>query len=276
VPDSPNLDAYFHRIGYTGPRAPTLQTLRALHLLHTHAIPFENLDPLLNRAVELDLASLERKLLHEGRGGYCFEHDLLLAHILTALGFQVCCHSARVLYNTPEGLIRPRTHMLLLVTLDDENCQYITDVGFGGLTLTGPVRLQLDVEQSTPHEPFKVTALGNEFVLQAFVQQTWKPLFRFDLQKQVQADYEVANWYMATHPQSPFTTNLMTARTTPDRRYSLFNNTLSIHYLDGRTEKRILTTATEIRAVLEGEFRIHLPAGSTLDTALGLVAASNP
>jgi N-hydroxyarylamine O-acetyltransferase len=39
-----DLDAYFERIGYTGTRAPTLDTLRDLHARHPEAIAFENLN----------------------------------------------------------------------------------------------------------------------------------------------------------------------------------------------------------------------------------------
>src|SRR5581483_6802547 len=70
-----DLDAYFRRIGYAGARTPTLQTLRALQALHPQAIAFENLDPLLGRPVNLDLGSLQDKIVHSGRGGYCFEQN---------------------------------------------------------------------------------------------------------------------------------------------------------------------------------------------------------
>ena len=41
-----DLGAYFRRIGYAGGRAATIDTLRALHLLHPQAIAFETLNPL--------------------------------------------------------------------------------------------------------------------------------------------------------------------------------------------------------------------------------------
>jgi N-hydroxyarylamine O-acetyltransferase len=82
-----DLDAYFRRIGYSGDRAPTLGTLRALLLRHTEAIPFENLNPLLRWPVRLDDASLEQKLVRDGRGGYCFEQNGLFLHVLRSLGF---------------------------------------------------------------------------------------------------------------------------------------------------------------------------------------------
>src|SRR5262249_4533777 len=126
----PDLSPYFERIGYTGPHTPTLETLRALHLHHAQAIPFENISPLSGLPVPLDLPSLQRKLLHEGRGGYCFEHNLLLSHVLQTLGFDVTGLGARVLWNAPEGMVRPRSHMVLRVKVGGEF--YIADVGFGG------------------------------------------------------------------------------------------------------------------------------------------------
>src|SRR6185503_9851001 len=44
TPDTIDIDAYLNRIGYGGSRAPTLETLRALHARHAGAISFENLD----------------------------------------------------------------------------------------------------------------------------------------------------------------------------------------------------------------------------------------
>ena len=60
----------------------SLDTLEALHLAHAQAIPFENLDPLLGWPVRLDARSLHRKIVSEGRGGYCFEQNLLLHAVL--------------------------------------------------------------------------------------------------------------------------------------------------------------------------------------------------
>ena len=115
-----DIDAYFERIGYTGDRAPTLDTLRAVHLRHAQTIAFENLNPLLKRPVRLDPASLEQKLIREGRGGYCFEQNLLLRHVLEALGFRVTGLIARVLWYTTETPT-PRTHMVLRVEAEGES-----------------------------------------------------------------------------------------------------------------------------------------------------------
>ncbi|BAS56936.1 arylamine N-acetyltransferase [Leptolyngbya boryana NIES-2135] len=261
-----NLDAYFQRIGYGGSASPTLETLQAIHLHHATTIAFENLTPLLKQPVLLDLKSLEKKLIHDRRGGYCFEQNLLLRSVLIALGFQVKNLAARVLWNLPEGTIMPRSHMLLHVEIDGK--PYLADVGFGGITQTAPLSLTPDIEQKTPHEPFRVIATEQTYILQAKLNGEWKPLYRFDLQEQYLSDYEVSNWYVSTHPNSRFVTGLMAARPDTDCRYSLLNNQLTTHYLNGQTERRILKDVTEFHHVLEDLFRLQLPMTSDLDRVL--------
>src|SRR5581483_10933541 len=72
MPDQFHLDRYLARIGYRGPRAPTLETLSGLQAAHVDAISFEGIDPLLGRPVNIDLASLQAKIVDGRRGGYCF------------------------------------------------------------------------------------------------------------------------------------------------------------------------------------------------------------
>lgn len=268
--DAVDVDAYFQRIGYTGPRADaaSLETLAAIHRLHPSAIAFETLDALLKRPIILTAAALERKLLHGGRGGWCFEQNLLLGRVLQSLGFAITGLAARVLWNRPDGELRARTHMLLLVA-GSAGGPYIADVGFGGLTLTGPLRLVPDIEQATPHEVFRLRhEPDGTYILQVLLGGAWKPLYSFDLQPQLLIDYEVWNWHLCHHPESPFINNLMIARVTPERRYGLFNNRLSVHHLRGASQQTLLTTAAELRETLAEPFNIRLPDDPELDIQL--------
>jgi N-hydroxyarylamine O-acetyltransferase len=261
-----DIDAYFRRIGYSGSREPTLETLRALHAHHPLAIPFENLDSLRRRPVRLDLDSLQRKLVAERRGGYCFEQNMLFSYVLTALGFRVDGLSARVLWERPDD-VRARTHMLLFVQLGEGG--YLCDVGFGGLTMTAPLRLEPDVEQTTPHETFRVRREGRELMSQARVRGEWRTLYRFDLQPQLPIDIEVLNFYVSEHADSPFLTRLMAGRRSGNRTFALRNNQLSVHHLNGPSEQRDLGSVAELRAVLGESFGIDVPADANLDAALG-------
>jgi N-hydroxyarylamine O-acetyltransferase len=268
-----DLDAYCARIGDTGPRTPTLATLQRLHARHVETIPFENLSPFLGEGVSLDLPSLLDKLIRRERGGYCFEHNLLFWQVLNAFGFAVSGLAARVRWNVPDEVVTARSHMLLLVNLHND-C-YIADVGFGGLTLTAPLRLEAGVEQATPHEPFRLIQAADAYTLEVKLAGSWKALYTFDLQPQHLADYEVTSWYLANHPQSHFVTDLIAARPAPDRRHALHNNRYSIHYADGGTERLLLTGVDALKSTLVEAFRVRLPAVAGLDQRLHQLLASS-
>lgn len=76
--DKVSMKAYFDRIGYRGKAEINLETVKALHALHPEAIPFENIDPLVGVPVELSLDRVFKKLVEQGRGGFCFEQNILL------------------------------------------------------------------------------------------------------------------------------------------------------------------------------------------------------
>ena len=253
-----DLPAYLARIGHDGPAEPTLQTLKALHLKHPQAIPFENLDPFTDCPVALDLAALQDKLVRGRRGGYCFEHNLLFMHALQAIGFAVEGLAARVLWNQPPDAITPRSHMLLHVDLGRE--VWLADVGFGGLTLTAPLRLEPGTEQQTPHEPFRMIEIGpGEYRMEAKIGAEWRPLCRFDLQRQYEVDYAVTNHYVSTAPLSHFRLSLLAARVLPDRRLALRNNRFTVHHRDGHSDVRELETVPELIELLEEKFDLVVP-----------------
>ena len=265
-----DLGAYFARIGYEGPATPRLETLCEIHRLHPQAIAFENLNPLMRWPVRLDLRSLQDKLVTQRRGGYCYEHNLLLKRALQEIGFRVVGLAARVLLNQAEDAVRPRTHMLLQVDIDDEI--WIADVGFGGMTLTAPLRLVEQVPQSTPHEPFRLTRLFGDYALQAEVRGGWRTLYRFDLQEQVLPDYELTSWYLSNNPESHFVTTLIAARTQPQRRYALRNTELTVHELNRESVTRSLTSAAELRDVLSETFGVAVPESAKVDERLAQIA----
>lgn len=261
-----DLDAYLQRIGHAGALAPDLDTLRAIVLRHAQTIAFENLDPFLHRPVLLDAQSLQRKLVRGGRGGYCFEQNLLLDRALRALGYRTTGLAARVLWTRPDDAITARSHMLLRVDLDGE--PHLVDVGFGGLTLTGVLRLVPDIEQPTPHEVLRLLRDDGSWRMQACVRDEWKTLYRFDLQRQYLPDYELTSWYLSNHPDSHFVTGLVAARADGSRRYALRGIEFAVHHLDGHSERRTLSDAAELRHVLEQTFRLKLPSDPDPDSAL--------
>src|SRR5688572_22583821 len=264
-----NLEGYFQRIGHSGDTGPTIETLRAFHLLHAQAIPFENLNPFLRIPVVLDIDSLYQKLVLNKRGGYCFEHNLLLAEALKTLGYKVKGLGARVLWNIPEGIVTARGHMLLLIEIDHD--YFIADVGFGGLTLTSPLALKPDLEQNTPHEKFKLIQSADGYVLLANVQDAWKRIYSFGLQENFLIDYEVTSWYLSNHPTSHFVTGLIAALPFEKGRHTLRNNDFATHYLDGSHDRKRFDNVADLRFALETTFGIRLPQVPSIDSSLGRI-----
>jgi N-hydroxyarylamine O-acetyltransferase len=268
-----DIDAYFARLGYDGPAVPQLRTLQRLHALHAEKIPFENLSPFVGEPVRLDLESLQDKLLRRGRGGWCFEQNLLLSYMLEAIGFEVTRLAARVRMNVPPERTTPRSHMLLRVRLPEGD--YIADVGFGGLTLSSPLKLVAGIEQATLLEPNRLVEVDGGYRLEALVGDEWRVLYIFDLARQQVADYEVSNWYLCNHPESMFLKMAVAARCEPSRRLTLRGVRYSEHYPDGRSERGEIRSLAQWREVVEGAFGIRVPDAPNLDERLGKMIAEN-
>ena len=140
---------------------PTKRTLYLLVHLHYTSIPFENLDVFLKPdGVDISLGAIFNKICGSasvchaqerkvgGRGGYCFEHNKLMAAVLLALGYKkVEAKGARVWNDDGEGNgKRPEGppylgHVCLLVTPPRVEETYLVDVGFGRTGLPEPIPL---------------------------------------------------------------------------------------------------------------------------------------
>ncbi len=252
-----DTEAWLRRIGHTGARAPTLAVLTEIVRAQAASIPFENIDVLLGRVPKLDLASLQAKLVTGGRGGYCFELNGLLRAGLLSLGFSVTGLIARVIRGQEPGASGPATHMMLRVDLPEG--PFLADTGFGNQTPTRPLAMTPDIEQTTPHEPMRLLPAGDELVLQARLVETWQTIYRISPRPPLDVDYEVGNWFTATHPNSPFVDNLIVARPGPDgARFTLFNGRVTARDAAGRAERSLLDSPAAIRTELAARFGLAL------------------
>lgn len=267
-----DITPYLDLIRYAGTLAPSSNTLRQLHLRHTQSIPFENLSPLTGMEVRLDIPSLFEKFTTRRRGGYCYEHNTVFQYVLEQLGFNTIGLAARVRLNVPDGVITPRSHMLLLVEANGE--RWIADTGFGGMTLTAPLRFAMDVAQDTPHGQYRLTCESGIYRLEARVKEEWKILYVFDMAPYYPPDYEVANWYVSRHPTSHFVTSLVVARAAKEGRHILHDTQYSFYPLAGEAEKTQICSVNDIKELLENVFHIRTSEAAGLDAKLkALIAA---
>jgi N-hydroxyarylamine O-acetyltransferase len=253
-------DAYFARIGYRGLRTPTLETLNAIVNAHVQTIPFENLDVLLGRPIDLDPGALERKLIHARRGGYCFEQNTLLLTVLGQLGYDVRPLSARVRYQRPREFTPPRTHVFVRVELEES---WLADVGVGAMSSTGVLRLEETGPQITPHETRRLLRENGLVYHQVQLGDAWHDVCEFTLEEMPAIDREVANWFTSAHPASHFKNRLLVARALPNGgRLGLLNRELTVRKRDGSAEHHTVTSPDELLTVLDERFGLKLPAGT--------------
>jgi arylamine N-acetyltransferase len=252
------LAGYFDRVGYPGAAEPTVETLHALVAAHNRSIPFENLDPLMGIPVaDLSAAALTDKLVQRRRGGYCYEQNGLMGYVLAELGFGVERLSGRVVWMNPDGPLPAQTHQVLSVTVPGVEGRFLVDVGFGGQTLTSPIRLEAGPVQQTRHEPYRLREHGEGLLLEAEIRGEWQPLYTFTARPQPQIDLEVGSWYVSTHPKSVFVVGLSAALATDDARWNLRGRHLAIHHA-GDTERIRFDTAAEVLDALTNRFGIDL------------------
>jgi len=211
------LHDYLECVGLPDGGRPDLDTLRRLHEAHVAAIPFENLDILLGQGIHLEPDRLRDKLIARHRGGYCFEQNALFAAVLLESGYTVTAMEARV--RVGATALRPRTHMVLGVELDGQS--WLADVGFGGEGLLEPVPMNGEASAPSAGITHRVVEEGTLRVLQMRQASAWEDQYAFALEPVHPVDFEMANWFTSTHPQSPFVRTLTVQRTTRAVRYVL-------------------------------------------------------
>lgn len=261
-----HADLYLRRLGFTRAPVPTLDTLHLLQLRHTAAFAFETLDTFLHRPVAIDLPTVERKLLLEGRGGYCYELNGLYLALLRHLGFDAEPLTGRVLLGGPQDALPARTHLMVRVRLSRR--EWLSDVGFGGMVPTAPLALDDAGAQPTPHEPFRLDCRSGRYTLRAWVGEAWKPMYAFALEAPAPVDLEVGNWYVSTHPGSPFLGRLVAARTGPFCRHTLRGGSYALHRLGQPSVRRELRTPQAVVGVLQEVFGLQPPSAPGLHAAI--------
>jgi len=279
MPDTQiDLDGYFSRIGYAGSREPTLEVLTAIQFAHATSIPFENLNILFGKGVQLDLPTLRDKIVSCARGGYCFEQNGLALAVLRRLGFDAFGLIGRVRWMLPEDQPAALTHMLIHVTIDGK--AYIYDGGFGGVRLTGVLELVPDLVQQTRHEDHRLVQAGTSYTVQVDLgkqglERNWADVCQFTLEPQSPADYELSSWYTSAHPDSLFVNNLIVERPFDGGRRMIFNDTF-VERLRGCDQTiHTITSVEEMIALLDEHFGLPVSGEEQRDVLARFIGASH-
>lgn len=253
------LDKYLEKIKLAKP-APTAEGLAKLQKAQLSAIAFENIDPLRKVLPNLEPSALCRKILNDGRGGYCLELNGLFGLALEALGFRFEPILARVRMGRAQG--GPRSHLAFLVNI--EKTLWLADAGFGGPGASKPLLLNCEQIQLIDHDVFRLKndAETGETVVEKYHDNDWMALYGFDRAQVQHCDLEAANVLCSTRSQyqfSPFPESLVMSRHTERGRIQLFNRTFT-ETRGYRQSKRTIDTVDNLKATIENDFGIIVSA----------------
>jgi N-hydroxyarylamine O-acetyltransferase len=254
------ITAYLARIGYAGSRAPTVDTLRALHRAHLFAVPFEDLDIHIGRCIVLDREAFFRKIVGERRGGFCYELNGLLADLLASLGFEVSLLSGRVA-RAAGGFGPEFDHLVLLVRAG--GARWIADVGFGRC-FHEPLPLDTPAEHEAEGALYRVAGEGEErHLVSRKPGGEARPEYAFTLAPHPLSDFAGMCDYHQTSPESHFTQKVICSLPTARGRVTLSGRAL-IETDGGERRETPLDGEGAVTAVLAERFGVRLPAALRL------------
>lgn len=224
--DRLDLDAYLARIG-----ARPTDPLDVIHRAHLAAIPFENLDVQLGVEVGVDLPDIQAKLVDARRGGYCYEHGVLLSAALDRLGFPVERRLARI--GDPAVVARPRSHLVVHV-----DGQWLADTGFGS-GLLEPVALVDGLVSRQGAWTFRTVRLDDgSWQLHEQRDGAWQTHYTIPSETTYPADVEVANFATSHRPTSRFVLQVVVMRKDEERLRALIGRRFTVETPAGQVEER--------------------------------------
>ena len=200
-------------------------------------------------AISLEPGALADKILHRGRGGFCYELNGLFARLLQLLDYEVTLLGARV--SGGEAFGPPLDHLVLAVGSPDEG-RWLVDVGFGDHSLY-PLRFEEGIDQDDPAGVFHLHRVDNG---------DWD-LYRGDaLQYRIEShprelsDFEAMCWYHQSSPRSHFTRSVVCSRRSTTGRITLTARRLITTNADKREETEL--SADDLRDTYRSVFDIEL------------------
>lgn len=250
--DSNSLARYFQKTGAKRLEQLDYNFLKHLQRTHLETFAFEGCNPLLGQRVTLKPEDLIDKFLNHPRGGYCFEQNLFLKDVLKSLGFEANTYLGRVIESNSDF---GRTHLVNVVNIKSD--LYLVDVGFGGYNSPEPLLIQDGYILETNLNQYRIKQVESTYFFQGWIHEDWIDLYSFDFNIYTFGDYEVANWYTSTNPNTTFTQNLNIAIIDGDFRYNLKNNIFSILKSGHLVKKEILQNFDHLQEILELYFKIN-------------------
>lgn len=219
-------------------------------------MPFENLEIFRERRCpSLEPEDLFRKVVEQGRGGYCFELNKLFYLLLRELGYDCRCAAARILYRRTDP--RPLSHRVILADTEDEG-RWLCDVGYGGPGPKGALRMAPG-EQIVEGEVFDLREENGETVVYRHDPDGAQKLMAFRDAPVMEVDFDVLHGYFGWHPKSIFTQKLVVYRCVPGGIASLVGDQYTLIRRGRMVESHKISGEEELASTLRDSFGLTLP-----------------
>ncbi len=251
-----SLQDYFHRIGYGGTVAPTLETLGALLRDHVLTIPFEAFDVQLGRPLTTDVDAAWEKIVVRGRGGWCYEQNGVFGRVLEEIGFGVTRIAGAVM-RAERGPESEANHLALLVETEDRpGRRYLADVGFGS-SLIEPIELR---EASYRQAPFDLGLRRLDDGHWQFFEDAGDGVFTFDFEDTPGDEAALSErcHYLQTDPDSGFVKSLVAQIRLPDGHVTLRGRVLTTVSPEA-TDTSLIESADAMLDTLSHHFGLDVP-----------------
>lgn len=259
-----NLTKYFQRIGFEATPKVDFETLKALQNAHMRHVPFENLDIHYDTYIKIDLERFYDKIVHQNRGGFCFELNGLFNWALKEIGFEVTMLSAAVVQDDGSyGL--EMGHLTNMVHLNGK--RWLVDVGFGD-SFPDPLEFvlgKIQVQQERWHKLSQLSENKYQYSVSEDEGKSYKHWWNFSLTPRQLDEFPEACHYMQTSPKTHFTHKRVCSISTSNGRLTLSDLTLRTRIGKEQTIEP-LANEQEFLQVLQERFNItlHKPYKSPL------------
>jgi len=252
------ITEYLSRIGLDSIPPQTVQGLEVLQDYHMRHVPFENLNVLLGRPLNLTPEALFEKIVRRNRGGYCFELNTLYASLLSEIGFEPVPMLARVWLRNPAET-PPRTHLVYRVNIDGQD--WISDIGFGGRAARRPLKIMDGYEIDDGDGRIRVSEDANfGYRISRYQDGAWADQYTVETQAAHHADILSGNHWTENHPASHFRLGIGVGLFTRDGRTSFYDGVLTHRGKETQTEK--IESLEGALAVLKSKFKLNLNLNS--------------
>ncbi|MFB4164815.1 arylamine N-acetyltransferase [Alteribacillus sp. JSM 102045] len=228
------IEDFFKRIQYQGSQDVQFDDLPKLMFQFAKNVPFENIDIIQRKDIEINADNVKRKIIDQSRGGLCYELNPMFYYFLQERGFDVQMVPATVSGNHPEII---ETHVTIVLKKNDQ--QYLIDVGFGAnhalqpIPFSGEFVTSLTGEYRVKHDKTE----AGEYVLEKYRCEKLEASYSFFLKQINESHLNHMKEVIMKHPHSPFNQSALLTKLTDDGHTTLTDKTFTI-VKDGSKNKQ--------------------------------------